>query len=94
MKLLILRTYGGVVIDTSYVCLQDHSPLNYHADFYVAQDFPRIEDNFPLMSLNIIGATKASKLLEQWHAYFTNYMTDPVFRRKVNSFVGGINDSH
>jgi len=28
LKLLLLREYGGVMIDTSYVCLKDHSVFN------------------------------------------------------------------
>ena len=40
LKLFLLKQEGGVVIDTSYVCLKDHSSFTSQSEFFVMQDTP------------------------------------------------------
>jgi len=51
---------------------------------------PLIEEQVPLMSLNLIGSHKKTKILEFWLLEFSDYINDKKFRQKINSEIGGV----
>ena len=64
LKLFLLSQKGGVVVDNAYVCMDDHSYFNQYAKFFVSQEAPVMEDNYPLMSAKMVGANKKSEILK------------------------------
>ena len=91
MKLFLLRQEGGVVIGTAYVCQNEHTLLARVAEFFAVQDLPSPEDHYPLMGLNLIGATSESEVVIHWVNAFEKYILDSNFRKALNNEIGYIN---